>query len=148
MGLKDTSSSTLLPLGLVAETSRPARQIKEDERQRRRRTQAGRPRKQQLKPAKRINWTSPFLFERINRVAQSVGYPWSPAEIVRRLRQLDPIFKSLRPQRISQWRDRRITDRLVWQDGVMKTVLHGNRPYGDSTRKHIFVSLVLEAPPF
>ncbi|QRV96744.1 Ulp1 protease family, carboxy-terminal catalytic domain protein [Ceratobasidium sp. AG-Ba] len=79
--------------------------------------------------SRRVNWTHPLIWPQIERAAQSVGYPWSPSEIVRRLQLLDPVvFASLRPQRISQWRDHSFTDVLRWTDSHMRSIKAGDRP--------------------
>ncbi|EUC59566.1 DDE superfamily endonuclease, partial [Rhizoctonia solani AG-3 Rhs1AP] len=68
--------------------------------------------------------------------AVEVGYPWSPAEIVKRLKLQYPVlFEKLRPQRISDWRDGAVKDKLKWKDNVLKATQDGNRPGGASTRQ-------------
>ena len=79
----------------------------------------------------------------ILEAALAVGYPWSPAEIVGRLKKLSPsLFSGLRPQRISDWRGLSIRDALVWKDSVIKRVSRGYRQGFDNTRKTILVSNV------
>ncbi|QRV92811.1 Ulp1 protease family, carboxy-terminal catalytic domain protein [Ceratobasidium sp. AG-Ba] len=78
---------------------------------------------------RRVNWTHPLIWPQIERAALSVGYPWSPSEIVRRLQLTNPtMFASLRPQRISQWRDHRFTDVLRWTSSHMRSIQAGDRP--------------------
>lgn len=91
-----------------------------------------------------INWTSPLIWTQIERTAQAVGPPWSPAEIVRRLKQLDPIvFDSLRPQRISQWRDQRFPGILRWTESHMRSIEAGNRPSrANAGRNGVLVSFI------
>lgn len=87
-----------------------------------------------------MNWSLPGTWRLIHATARSVGYPWSPTEIVRRLKQLDPgLFATLRPQRISDWRDNTVFDRLTWKANVLAAVSHGNKPHGMVTRSHILV---------
>lgn len=96
-------------------------------------------------PPSKVNWTSPFLWSQIQCAAEAVGYPWSPAAIVRRLQQLDPqTFASLRPQRISQWRDHNYPDRLKWTDSHLKSIEAGNRPQGGGNHGSILVCFHLE----
>ncbi|KAG8695976.1 hypothetical protein FRC09_008822 [Ceratobasidium sp. 395] len=77
----------------------------------------------------RINWTNSLIWPQIERAAIAVGYPWSPVEIVRRLQLLDPeTFASLRPQRISQWRDHRFANELRWTESHQRSIEAGDRP--------------------
>lgn len=88
---------------------------------------------------------SPFLWSQILDATRRIGYPWSPTQITRHLQTRDPVnFADLRPQRISDWRDNSVTDRLVWRPYVLKAVAKGNKPLGVTTRRHIFVSLPIQ----
>ncbi|EUC60933.1 Ulp1 protease family, carboxy-terminal catalytic domain protein [Rhizoctonia solani AG-3 Rhs1AP] len=112
----------------VAEISRPHRQLKH--------ILLGHNDKETPNEAKYVNWMNPILFNIINAAAIAVGYPWSPAEIVKRLQlQHLSLFDRLRPQRISDWKDSTVKDRLKWKDSVLKAVETGNRPGGTSTRQ-------------
>ncbi|CEL59119.1 hypothetical protein RSOLAG1IB_12252 [Rhizoctonia solani AG-1 IB] len=78
----------------------------------------------------RVNWCHPLIWALIEKVARDVGYPWSPAEIVRRLNIIAPhIYGALRPQRISQWRDRSQPDILKWTDSHLRSISAGVRPF-------------------
>jgi hypothetical protein len=93
-------------------------------------------------PTHRINWSQPLIWSVIDTTARSVGYPWSPVEIVRRLQQIDrQLFAALLPQRISQWRDHSHTSDLKWTEAHMRTVSHGNRSGIGERRGGIFVSV-------
>ncbi|KAG8695746.1 hypothetical protein FRC09_008962 [Ceratobasidium sp. 395] len=80
------------------------------------------------KKARRVNWMNSSLFAMIDKAAREVGFPWSPVAIVKRLRLRHPeIFGRLSPQRISDWRDKSVTDRLKWKDKVIAAVRHGTQ---------------------
>ncbi|KAG9073773.1 hypothetical protein FS749_014698 [Ceratobasidium sp. UAMH 11750] len=77
----------------------------------------------------RINWAHPLIWPQIEAAARAVGYPWSPVEIVRRLQQQNPTtFATLRPQRISQWRDHSVTNELRWTLQHLRSIEEGKRP--------------------
>ncbi|KAG9080057.1 hypothetical protein FS749_008139 [Ceratobasidium sp. UAMH 11750] len=77
----------------------------------------------------RINWTNRLIWPHIEHTAIMVGYPWSPVEIVRCLKLLDPTtFSSLRPQRISQWRNHCFPDVLRWTEAHIHSIESGDRP--------------------
>lgn len=89
----------------------------------------------------RINWCHPLIWAIIERTAQEVGFPWSPAEIVRRLQQADPVlFAALRPQRISQWRDHQYPNELIWTKSHQRAIDAGSRVIKHGRRRGIFVS--------
>ncbi|KAG8786823.1 hypothetical protein FRC12_016211 [Ceratobasidium sp. 428] len=106
----------------IAQTSRPRRAFDKN------RTHAlPNPLKPILTMPSRVNWAHPLLWSQINNTAHSVGAPWSPTEIVRRLQQHNPTtFASLRPQRISQWRDSTFPNELRWKDSTLRAVERGN----------------------
>ncbi|KAG8769563.1 hypothetical protein FRC12_004890 [Ceratobasidium sp. 428] len=80
------------------------------------------------KKARRVNWMNSSLFAMIDKAAREVGFPWSPVAIVKRLRLRNPeIFGHLSPQRISDWRDKSVTDRLKWKDKVIAAVRYGTQ---------------------
>ncbi|KAG8777300.1 hypothetical protein FRC12_000445 [Ceratobasidium sp. 428] len=80
------------------------------------------------KKARRVNWMKSSLFAMIDKAAREVGFSWSPVAIVKRLRLRHPeIFGRLSPQRISDWRDKSVTDRLKWKDKVIAAVRHGTQ---------------------
>lgn len=89
----------------------------------------------------RINWCHPLIWALIDRICQEVGYPWSPTEIVRRLQIIAPdIFATLRPQRISQWRDHSQPEILKWTDSHLRAISAGTRPFTGERRHGILVS--------
>jgi hypothetical protein len=91
----------------------------------------------------RIDWTNPLLWSRIDDVAVSVGFPWSPTEIVRQLQVQDPVtFASLRPQRISQWRDHAFPSELRWTDAHLRLVALGVMPDPSLGRQSVLVSVL------
>ena len=111
----------------AAEVSRPYRQFKDKQREKKKKT--GRPRTKDPTEAKYVNWMAPHLWPQIDAAARAVGYPWSPLEIVRRLQRTSPIlFNRLRPQRICDWRDLSVRDRLVWKPSVLEQVKKGFAP--------------------
>lgn len=102
----------------------------------------GRKKKDEInKPMQRVHWTGPLLWPQIELAARQVGYPWSPTEIVQRLRKANPVFEHLSPRRISEWRNSDIGDRLVWEDRVLKSVKKKHKAGGTVTRVGILVSL-------
>lgn len=94
-------------------------------------------------PAKYVNWMLPVTWVQINAVAQSVGKPWSPREIARRLKQINPeVFSRLGHQRISKWKDGTVTSKLVWKASTLEAVKRGSEPGGKLTRVGIMVRIV------
>lgn len=138
--LDDVSSIT--PTVPVAETSRPYRHFKKVQAEKKRTT---RPRQEgPHSPAVRVNWQAPNLWTMIDKAARVVGYPWSPTEIVKHLQRKSPeLFRTLAVQRISEWRDRTVTRKLVWTDDVLKRVARGHRQGFDTTRRSILVRSML-----
>ncbi|KAG9125184.1 hypothetical protein FRC07_008640 [Ceratobasidium sp. 392] len=114
-GMSSSSSSPA-----IAQTSRPRRAFKN-------RTHVlPNPSKPTTVPS-RVNWVHPLLWSQINSTAHAVGTPYSPIEIVRRLQQHDlTTFASLRPQRISQWRDSSFPNELRWKESTLRAVERGN----------------------
>ncbi|KAI0804484.1 hypothetical protein BC629DRAFT_1590755 [Irpex lacteus] len=86
----------------VAEDSRPYRQVKKEQH-----AAKTEPRGRKMKPenvpgnekARRVHWMNPLLFRQIDTIARATGYPWSPKEIVSRLRASNPVFELLSPHR-------------------------------------------------
>lgn len=65
----------------------------------------------------RMNWCHPLIWSVIDQTARAVGPPYSAVTIVRHLQLIDSLtFASLRPQRISQWRDLNFPHSLKWTD--------------------------------
>ena len=139
-------SSTTTDDYRLAELSRPRREFKETLRGKAKVTSSkkcGRKRQHFAKDSVKMNWMTPFVHRQVNQVIQKVGYPYSPKEIVRRLRILDPaLYSRLRPQRISAWRDRSVTSSFKWRDSILAAATKGNAPGGVVNRSHIFVCSV------
>jgi hypothetical protein len=103
-----------------------------------------------FKPTKResathtyINWKSPSLWPLIDQAArQQVGKP-NLTNIIKQLRQQDPRFNHLNHQRISEWRDASVKDKIVWSEKTLNEVKKGFLPGGIQTRFDIFVSIFL-----
>ncbi|KAG8726118.1 hypothetical protein FRC12_023690 [Ceratobasidium sp. 428] len=92
-----------------------------------------------IQPTRRINWCHAIYWSLIEASARVVGYPWSPVDIVNRLRLIDyDTFQYLRPQRISQWRDHRYPDELRWTEAHLRAIKAGSRPVTSSGREGIF----------
>ncbi len=89
----------------------------------------------------RVHWTGPLLWPQIDHAARQVGYPWSPTEIVQRLRKANPVFEHLDPRRISEWRNSDIGHQLVWKDRVLRSVKRKHKAGGTVTRVGILVSV-------
>ncbi|KAL7277451.1 hypothetical protein ACG7TL_008372 [Trametes sanguinea] len=135
----DDISHSDSPAFSLPESTRPHRQFEEAKRSAANTShKPGRRRKSTYIRTKTVNWKAPHLWKMIDETAREVGYPWSPKEIVRRLRQKsETLFGRLREQRLSDWRDRTVTDRLVWKPEVLKAVEKGYRQGGHATRKGI-----------
>ncbi|KDN50449.1 hypothetical protein RSAG8_00947, partial [Rhizoctonia solani AG-8 WAC10335] len=96
----------------------------------------------ELVPTHRINWSEPLIASIIDNSAQRVGFPWSPTAIVQECQRVDPvIFASLRPQRISDWRDHRYPHTLRWTEARLQAIKVGRRPNAGERRGGIFVRI-------
>jgi hypothetical protein len=131
-----------------AEASRPRRQFKED--QRLKNKPAGRKRKREQTEAKYVNWFTPFLWSQIEDAVIRAGKPWSPRQILRESKNINPkSFSRLTEQLIGRWIDPEAKKRGVsrWKESVINLIKKGNAPGGDSTRAGILVrkSLYLQA---
>ncbi|KAG9077821.1 hypothetical protein FS749_010233 [Ceratobasidium sp. UAMH 11750] len=90
------------------------------------------------KISKRVNWMNPFLWSMIEAAVQAVGYPWRPIDISNHLKTQNPeLFSRFSPQRISDWRDLKITDQFVWKQSVLAATAHGNHPQGQIVRHSV-----------
>ncbi|QRV83006.1 DDE superfamily endonuclease [Ceratobasidium sp. AG-Ba] len=90
-------------------------------------------------PTQRINWCHPLIWPLIEKAAIYVGYPWSPQAIINRLLEVDPkLFRSLRPQRISQWQDHAFPDELKWKTSHERSIKAGIRPTTSKQPSGIF----------
>lgn len=98
------------------------------------------PTKKESIPPKTINWHSPALWPLIDQAArQQAGKP-NLTELLRQLQQRDGRFTHLKQQRLSEWRDQSVSDRIVWSKKTLAKVKKGFLPGGIETRFNIFVS--------
>ena len=101
------------------------------------------PTQKESTPYTRISWTSPALWPLIDQAARRyIGKP-NLTELVKRLRQQDDRFNHLKHQRISEWRDPSVKDRIVWSEKTLNKVKMGFLPGGMQTQFDIFVSTFL-----
>ena len=99
------------------------------------------PTKRESTPYTHINWKSPAFWPLINQTAKrQVGKP-NATELIKELCQLDARFKHLGHQRISEWRDLSIKDKIVWSEETLSEVKKGFLPGGIQTRFDVFVSV-------
>lgn len=132
-------TTTSIPSQTIASLSRPYHKSSRNPKQ-------TRPRGQQSEKVPstpvNVNWTSPFLWSQIQQAAEVVGYTWKPTEIVCRLQKINPdAFSSLRPQRISRWRDRSCPVVLKWTEFHLKAIKAGDRPRGGGRLGSILVRI-------
>ena len=87
------------------------------------------------------NWQVDSLWYDIDRITREVGLPWRPRLIAQRLQQYDSRrYGGFRHQRLSDWRDKSITDRIVWKPEVLARVARGSLPIErKSTRAGVLV---------
>ena len=99
------------------------------------------PSKHNEAPYKTINWKSPTYWPTIEMaVQQKIGKP-NLSKLVDQLQQQDKRFKYLSHQRISEWRDKSIKDRIEWTEETIATVKKEFLPGGHQTCYNIFVSI-------
>lgn len=100
------------------------------------------------KGATRVNWQQPVLWNQILDACDYVGYPWEPTRIAKRLQLVNPrSFATFAPQRISDWRDSRYTEKLVWKESVQDRVANGNRVSGNLTCHGVLVGCLVRCHP-
>ena len=88
-----------------------------------------------------INWRSPTFWPIIEMAAcQQVGKP-NLSKLVNQLRQYDPRFAYLSHQRVSEWRDQSVKDRIEWTAETIAAVKQEFLPGGHQTRYNVFVSI-------
>jgi hypothetical protein len=127
-----------------AESSRPRRQFKED--QRKKNKPQGRKRTHEISSALLTNWFQPFIFGQIEMAAHnaiSEGV-WSPRLIVQEAKKLNPqLFLKLTEQVVGRWINREARDGGLnkWKDSVLTRVKRGNAPGGENTRFGVLVSI-------
>lgn len=126
----------------VAAASRPKRAIVA-ELKRQEKEKAGkeyRPSKQDVAPHTTINWKSPVFWPIIERAAlEQTGKPHIQ-NLLKTLKKIDPRFELLGHQRIGEWRDKSVNDRIVWSPETIATVKKEFFPGGHQTRYNVFVS--------
>ena len=87
-----------------------------------------------------INWKSPALWPMIDQaVKEQKGKP-NLSEVIRTLKDRDRRFEHLTHQRLSDWRDKTQTNKIVWSEKTLLEVQRGFLPGGDQTRFNVFVS--------
>jgi hypothetical protein len=123
---------------LVAEHSRPKRQVVKEERQSNAQTR-GRNRVKEHKPAVHTFWQSPFLWPYIARTVQIVG--WNPSVIANYLHKSQPKhFGGLRRQVVERWIEEDGNGQRRWNQSTLDRVKRG-QPVGNVTRVGILVRL-------
>lgn len=73
---------------------------------------------------------------------QQVGKP-NLTRLVTQLQQHDSRFTYLSHQRISEWRDKSVKDRIEWTAETIAAVKKEFLPGGHQTRYNVFVSIFL-----
>ncbi|KAG8921912.1 hypothetical protein FRC01_014745, partial [Tulasnella sp. 417] len=112
----------------VVNASRPCREIREHD-QHQSRAPCGRKRTKPAKPLQRMNWLNPIVFGHIDAVVREVGWPFSPTQIAKRLKARNPsLFSNFSAQRISDWRDPKFSDKVVWRQHVQNALAKGLVP--------------------
>ena len=72
---------------------------------------------------------------------EQVGKP-NLTKIIQTLQSRDKRFMPLTHQRLSDWRDKTIKDKIVWSEKTLQDVQKGFLPGGDQTRHNVFVSFL------
>jgi hypothetical protein len=128
----------------VASTSHPKKAILV-EMKRREVMKTGKPyktTKREEASQKTINWKSEVFWPRIDLAArQQMGKP-NLTKLVQHMCQLDPKFKYLSHQRISEWRDKSVKNRIEWTPETIAEVKKGFHPGGHQTQFNVFVSVL------
>jgi hypothetical protein len=125
--LEDGPSSFELQEKGLPELSRPAREIQKKIKVATRKPQGPMPRKVP-RPAKYMNWFSPFIWSQINTAARITGWKMSATEIVHELRKHNPeTFGKINRTTVNEWIDRS-GDRPRWSDAALEKVGQGNNP--------------------
>ena len=129
----------------VATSSRPKRAIMAEAKHQKKLKEGKpyKPTKRESTPYTCVNWKSPTFWPLIDQAArQQIGKPNATA-LIRQLRQLDSHFSHLSHQRISEWRDLSIKDKIVWSKETLHEVKKEFLPGGVQTRFDVFVSVFL-----
>ena len=128
----------------VASASHPKKDVLTEVRQRKviKTGKPYKPTKRDEAPQKTINWKSETFWPIIDMAArQQIGKP-NLTKFVQHLRQLDSRFEHLSHQRISEWRDKSVTDRIEWTAETIADVKKGFHPGGHQTWFNVFVSIL------
>ncbi|KAG8938021.1 hypothetical protein FRC00_001924 [Tulasnella sp. 408] len=129
--------SLTLSTASMPDATRPYREVRAHDHDRTKKN-CGRKPSKVAQPAHRMRWLNRIVFSQIDTAAHQVGYPYSPKEIVRRLKAQSPdLFAKLHPQCISDWRDPKFPDRLVWRPWVMEALENGDVPKKKASCKYI-----------
>jgi len=101
------------------------------------------PTKKESTPYTHINWKPPAFWPLIDQAArQYIGKP-NLTELIKQLWQQDDRSNHLKHQRISEWRDPSVKDRIVWSEKTLNEVKMEFLPGGMQTQFDIFVSTFL-----
>lgn len=99
------------------------------------------PTKRDMAPLKTVNWKSPAFWPIIDAAARrQVGKP-NITKLVKQLQEKDERFRHLTHQRVSEWRDKSVTTRIVWTAETLEMVKKEFLPGGHQTRYNVFVSI-------
>ena len=128
----------------VAAVSRPRKSIV-SELKRREKEKTGKvyaPSKCDAAPPKTVNWKSPAYWPLIDSAArQQTGKP-NLSKLARYLQGLHPHFGHLTHQRLSDWRDKTVKNRIEWTPETITTVKQEFLPGGHQTHFNIFVNFL------
>ena len=124
VNLEDTERSAKKFQQTIAELSRPARALKEKERELHHKPQ-GRKRKNTPRPAKYKNWHTPFCWSQITLAAKRVGWKMSATAIAKELKRMDPVtFASIHFNTIDGWIDQS-GNKPQWKESILQRVEEG-----------------------
>ena len=115
--------------------SRPAREIQEQykAKQRRHKQKASCDQTQKKKPARYVNWITPFCWTQIQLAGRKTGNGGglSPSGIVQWLHRFDnPTFCRLSKSTVAEWIEKRDGIR-VWKESILSRAKNGNMPGHD-----------------
>lgn len=127
----------------TAQVSRPRRHFRIVEQSGR--DSRGRKREHEDTAAVRVNWTNKLLWTQIELAARECGPLMPPRDIVRALRNRNPVdFSGLTPQVVGRWIDRSGPGAPRWRDEVLARANRngGVRPGGQATNSGVLVCLL------
>lgn len=117
--------------------SRPAHEIREwykaKERQRKHKAQAVCNQVQTRRPARHVNWITPFCWTQIQLAGRKTmnREGLSPSGIVQWLHRFDnPTFRRLSKSTVAEWIEKRDGIR-TWKESILSRARHGNLPGHD-----------------